>query len=305
MPEFPGDTYPLAGRTVARIGFGAMQLSRRAPDADAAASVLRHALAGGVDHVDTAEFYGDGFVNDVIRRVVGRDEGVLVATKVGATPDPAGPLPLRAAQRPAELRASVEDNLRSLGRDHLPLVYLRRMDAGPGIRPEGDQRVPLEDQLAAMTAMRDEGLIGAIGISAVESDGLRRALPVGIAAVQNAYSLVDRHFDELLALTSREAIPFVSFFPLGSGFPGHPKVAGQPAVTAMAARMGVSPAQIGLAWLLHRSPNSLVIPGTARVEHLDENLAACSVRLDDDAIAELDGLQVTGTGEIRWVGQEG
>lgn len=300
MQNTPGGTLTIARRHVARIGYGAMQLERLSHDPDAAASVLRHALDHGVDHIDTAEFYGNGFVNSVIRSVAGVRNDVFVATKIGATPNPGGPLPLRAAQRPEQLRASVEDNLRSLGTDILDLVYLRRMDVGPGLRPEGDQIVPMDDQLATLTALRDEGKIAALGISAVDADGVRHALPAGITAVQNAYSLVDRQFEGMLELCSAEGVAWVPYFPLGGAFPGLAKVTEQPAVLDAATRLGATPSQIGLAWLLQHSPDIALIPGTASIEHLDENLAVASIELDAETLATLDVLEPVGAGEIQW-----
>ena len=297
----PGGEFALAGTTVARMGYGAMQLEKLSAHPDAAASVLQSALDAGVNHLDTAEFYGAGFVNDVIGRVVGDRDDVVIATKVGATTDSDGPLPLRAAQRPEELRASVEDNLRSLHRDHLDLVYLRRLDVGPGLSAEGDQAVPLDDQLDVMTSLRDAGMIGAIGLSAITTDTLRRALPVGIAAVQNAYSLVERYFEDMLRLTLAEGIAWVPFFPLGGGFPRYPKVTEQPAVRAAAERLDASPAQVGLAWLLQRTPNTLIIPGTSHAAHLAENLATVDVALDPTTLAELDDLVPVGGTGIEWV----
>ncbi|RSD09451.1 aldo/keto reductase [Amycolatopsis eburnea] len=278
----------LAGRTVARVGFGAMQLERLRDDRPAAVALLRRALDLGVEHVDTAEFYGNGFVNDVIREAVGDD--VLIATKVGANPDPGGPVPLRLAQRPEELRASVEDNLRTLGTERIALVNLRRAELRPGLLAEGDQLVDVDDQLAVLTALRDEGKIGAIGLSSVGLDTLRRALPAGIACVQNAYSLVARDDEEMLRLCLAEDIAWVPFFPLGGAFPGLPKVTDEPAVQAAAAALGVTPAQIGLAWLLHHAPNVHLIPGTASVAHLEANIAAGSVVLDAETLAALDAV---------------
>ncbi len=277
----------LAGRTVFRVGYGAMQLERLHSDRAAAVALLRQAIGLGVDHVDTAQFYGNGFVNDVIREVVGSGEDALIVTKVGADPDPGGPIPLRLAQRPEELRASVEDNLRALGLDRIPLVNLRRADRQPGLVAEGDQRVDLDDQLAVLTALRDEGKIGAIGLSAVTSDVLRRALPAGIACVQNAYSLVSRDDEDMLELCVAEDIAWVPFFPLGGAFPGLPKVTDEPAVHAAARALGRTPAQIGLAWLLHRAPNVHLIPGTASAAHLEANLAAAEVTLDSETLAAL------------------
>ncbi|MFI1004170.1 aldo/keto reductase [Streptomyces galbus] len=286
----PGRTARLAGRTVSRIGYGAMQLERLRDRRDEAVALLRRAVELGVDHVDTAEFYGAGFVNDVIREALRPADDVVVVTKVGADPNPGGRLPLRPAQRPEELRASVEDNLRSLGVDRLDVVNLRRLDTGPGLRPEGDQVVGLDDQLAAMTALRDEGKIGAIGLSGVGLDTLRRALPAGIACVQNAYAVVARDDEDLLELCAAEDIAWVPFFPLGGAFPGLPKATDEPAVHAVAASLGVTPSQVGLAWLLHHAPHVLLIPGTADAAHLAENIAVGDIALDATALAALDAV---------------
>lgn len=287
----------LAGHTVSRIGYGAMQLERLRGDRAAAVALLRRAVALGVDHIDTAQFYGDGFVNDVIREAVRPEDGVLVVSKVGATPDPGGPYPMRLAQRPEELRAGVEDNLRSLGLDRIPLVNLRRAATGPGLRAEGDQAVGVDDQIAVMTALRDEGKIGAIGISNVGIDELRQALPAGLACVQNAYSLVARDDEDMLRLSRAEDIAWVPYFPLGSAFPGMPKVTEEPAVTAAAESSGHSPSQIGLAWLLHHARNVLLIPGTADAAHLEANVATGAITLDEATLAALDAVP-TRSGDI-------
>ncbi|MBO0804341.1 MAG: aldo/keto reductase [Nocardiopsaceae bacterium] len=264
----------LADRTVARIGYGAMQLGRLSTDPAAADRVLRHALEHGVNHIDTAQFYGNGFVNDALRQALPADGNVLVATKVGATASPGGPVSLRPAQRPDELRTEVEYNLRGLGRQRLDLVYLRRLDAGPGLRASGDQDVPLDDQLATLTAMRDEGKIAAIGLSGTTLEFLRAALPAGIAAVQNSYSLISREDEDMLRLCQAERIAWVPFFPLGGASPERPKVAENPSVQRIATELGATPAQVGLAWLLGHSPNILLVPGTTSTSHLNENLAA-------------------------------
>jgi pyridoxine 4-dehydrogenase len=268
-----------------------LQLERLRDRRGEAVGLLRRAVELGVDHVDTAQFYGFGFANDVIREALRPEDGVLVVTKVGADPDPGGPLPLRLAQRPKQLRASVEDNLRSLGVEQLPVVNLRRLDSGPGLRPEGDQVVDLDDQLAVMTALRDEGKIGAIGLSSVTLAGLRRALPAGIACVQNAYSLVSRDDEDLLRLCVAEGIAWVPFFPLGGAFPGLPKATDEPVVHAVAASLGATPAQVGLAWLLHHAPNVLLIPGTADAAHLEANMAAAAITFDDATLATLDAVE--------------
>jgi pyridoxine 4-dehydrogenase len=268
-----------------RVGFGALQLSRLHGDRGAAIAVLRRAEELGADHVDTAQFYGNGFVNEVVREALG--DRVTVVTKVGAAPNPPQPWP-KAAQRPAELRAEVEANLASLGLDRLEVVNLRRNDVGPGGPLEADQVVDVEDQLAEMIALRDEGKIGGIGLSSVSLDVLRRGLPAGIVCVQNPYSLADRSGEALLELCVDAGIPWVPYFPLGGAFQGLPKVTDRPAVIAAAGRLGVTPAQIGLAWLLHRAPNILLIPGTADLAHLAENMGAASVTLDDETLKSLE-----------------
>ncbi|MBW4717844.1 aldo/keto reductase [Saccharothrix sp. SC076] len=281
-------TASFAGRSVSRTGYGALQLGRLHDRRDEAVALLRRAVELGVNHVDTAEFYGFGFANAVIREALRPGDDVLVVTKVGAEPDPSRQVPLRIAQRPEQLRAAVEDNLRGLGLDHLPVVNLRRLDTGPGLRPEGDQVVDLDDQLATMTALRDEGKIGAIGLSAVTPDVLRRALPAGIACVQNAYSLVSREDEDMLRRCVEEGIAWVPFFPLGGGFPGLPKATDEPVVRTVAESLGVTPSQVALAWLLHHAPNTLLIPGTADPAHLEANTAVGEITLDADALAALD-----------------
>ncbi|KAA9379220.1 aldo/keto reductase [Microbispora cellulosiformans] len=284
-------TASFAGRTVSRVGYGAAQLDRLHDRRDEAVALVRRAVELGVNHVDTAEFYGFGFANAVIREAVRPEDDVVVVTKVGAEPNPGGRLPLRMAQRPEQLRAGVEDNLRSLGVDRLAVVNLRRADSGPGLRPQGDQVVDLDDQLAVMTALRDEGKIGAIGLGSVTLDGLRRALPAGIVCVQNAYSLVSRDDEDMLRLCAAEGIAWVPFFPLGGAFPGLPKLTDEPIVHAVAESLGVTPAQVGLAWLLHHAPNVLLIPGTADPGHLEANMAVGEITFDDATRAALDAVE--------------
>ena len=286
----PGGPGLLARRTVSRIGYGAMQLERLHGDRGAAIALLRRAVELGIDHVDTAQFYGQGFVNAVIADALRPGDDVMVVTKIGADPNPAGPLPMRSAQRPEQLRASVEDNLRSLGLDQIPVVNLRRMDTGHAVPGGPDQVVDVDDQLAEMTAMRAEGLIGGIGLSSITLDVLRRALPAGIACVQNAYSLIDRSDEAMLDLCAAEGIAWVPYFPLGSAFPGLPKVTDEPAVQVVAATLGVTASQVGLAWLLQHSPDTLLIPGTASLDHLDANVAVGEVHLDPAMVDALDRL---------------
>jgi aryl-alcohol dehydrogenase-like predicted oxidoreductase len=298
MPQFrnkparPGGEALLAGRPVARVGYGVMQLAERPgraplPSGEAIA-LLRGAVELGVNHFDTAQFYGAGLANDLIRRALApyADDIVLVS-KVGADHVDA-PVPLKPAQQPQELRASVEDNLASLGAEQLAVVNLRRLDIQPGLLATGDQVVDLDDQLAELVALRDEGKIGAIGLSNVRLDQLQQALPAGIACVQNAYSLLDRSAEPLLDLCGHEGIAWVPFFPLGSAFPGRPKVTGQPAVLAAARALGVTPSQVGLGWLLQHAPNILLISGTSSIDHLRENVAAAAIDLPAEMIAHLE-----------------
>ena len=276
--------------TVARVGYGAMQLADHVTTDDAVA-VLRRAIELGVNHIDTASFYAGGQVNRRIRQALAPyPDGLVIVSKVGAAPATTGPIPLMAAQKPAELRAAVEADLEQLGLDRITVVNLRRLDLGPGLRAEGDQIVGLDDQLAEMIAMRDEGKIGAIGISAVGADVLKRALPADIVCVQNAYSLLDRSQEATLELCEQQGIAWVPFFPLGSAFAGVPSVADDPVVREVADGVGVTPAQIGLAWLLAHSPKALLIAGTRSIAHLEQNVAAGEITLATDALARLDAV---------------
>lgn len=285
----------MAGHQVARIGFGAMQLPGPGVwgpprDRESALSVLRRAVELGVNHIDTAQFYGAGVANELIHAALHPYPADLVlVSKVGADRDAAGAwIP---AQRPEQLRAGVEANLRTLGVDRLGAVNLRLM-GGPhsASHVEEGAAVDLDSQLAEMTRLRDEGKIEGIGLSNCTYDDLRRALPAGIACVQNAYSLVDRSAEPLLELCREHDIAWVPFFPLGSAFPGQPKVADHPTVVEAAATLGVTPAQVGLAWLLAHDDHTLLIPGTSNVAHLEQNLAAGEVRLDVPTMARLDAL---------------
>ncbi len=288
----PGGIGRIGEFEVARIGYGAMQLEPESTSNDDAVALLRRALELGVNHVDTASFYSDGEVNRRIRAAFDpyRDD-VVIVSKVGARSVSGGPIPLAAAQKPYELRAAVEADLAQLGVDRIHVVNLRRLDLAPGLKAEGDQIVDLDDQLAELIALRDEGKIGAIGISSVPADVLRRALPAGIVCVQNAYSLLDRTQEEVLELCVVEDVAWVPFMPLGSSFPGYPKVANDQAVIRIAAEIGSTPSQVGLAWLLAHTANTLLIPGTRSIAHLEENVGAGDIVLGPDAIARLDTVQ--------------
>lgn len=282
------ETFPLAGHDVRRIGYGAMQLPGPGVlgpprDRAEALAVLRRAVELGVNHIDTAQFYGPDVANELIREALHpyNDDLVLVS-KVGAERDADGAwVP---AQRPEQLIADVKVNLAALGVDRLPLVNLRVM---PAADLPAEQQVALDDQLAAMQSLVDDGLLEAFGVSNVDDAQARAALDAGARGVQNAYSLLDRKDDALVDLCAERGVPFVPFFPLGSAFEGLPKVTDDPRVQAVAQRQDVTPAQVGLAWLLARSANILLIPGTSSVAHLEENLAAGNVELTAEDLAEL------------------
>jgi pyridoxine 4-dehydrogenase len=297
-PATPGGTATLAGRRVARIGFGAMQLARPALDRERALAVLRRAVAHGVNHIDTAQFYGDGSCNNLIREALfPYPEDLVLVSKVGADHDDRGDLV--AAQRPAQLRAGVEANLAGLGVERLDVVNVRRLDGPPGIRASADQRVDLDSQLAELIALRDEGKIGGIGLSNVSTEQLRRALPAGIGCVQNAHSLLDRTGEPVLDLCREHDLAWVPFFPLGSAFPEAEKTTEHPTVVSVAASLGVTPARLGLAWHLTHYAHTLLIPGTTDPAHLDDNIAAGTIHLDSDTMRLLNGLAEHPRSQVR------
>jgi pyridoxine 4-dehydrogenase len=276
---------PLGPFQVAPIGFGAMRLSGPGifgppPDRDEAIALLREAVDLGVDHIDTAQYYGPDVVNELIREALYPYPPELVlVSKVGARRDDRGGV--FAYDEPAQLRRGIEDNLRTLGVDSLPVVNLRIMDPG---RPEAF----FDDQLAAMVSARDDGLISAVGLSNVTLPQLLHALAVTeVACVQNSYHLTDRRSQPVLEECARRGIAFVPFAPLGSGAAGERSVIHAPQVVRIAARMGALPAQVALAWILHAAEDSLLIPGTSSRVHLRENLAASALTLDAEAMREL------------------
>ncbi len=283
-------TFHLGEFTVRRMGFGAMQLPGRGVmgpprDHDEAIRVLRRAVELGVNHIDTAQFYGPDVANELIREALHPypDDLVLV-TKVGSLRDAEGNW--NPAQRPEQLRAAVEDNLRTLGIERIGAVNLRLMDHEPD---DPAQRVPLEDKLAELVALREEGKLAGVGISTASAPQVQQAIEQArIVCVQNAYSLLDQSDVAVLDLCQAQGVAYVPYFPLGSAFPHLPKVSDDPAVRAVAARLGATPAQVGLAWLLAHRENILLIPGTSSVAHLEQNLAATEVTLSADDLAELD-----------------
>jgi pyridoxine 4-dehydrogenase len=276
----------LASRPVHRVGFGAMQLPGPGvfgppADRDTALAVLRRAVESGVDHIDTAQFYGPDVANDLIHAALHPyPEELVLVSKVGAVrDDQAQWLP---AQRPEELRAAVEANLRSLDLEQVPVVNLRRL-------PGSD--VPFAEQLSAMSTMRAEGLIGGIGLSNITLDDyLAARTQIEVACVQNAYNVTNRAEQSLFDACRDDAVPFVPFFPLGSAFFPENPVLDAPALGATASRLQATPAQVALAWLLAQAPTVLLIPGTSSLAHLEENLGAGDLVLDEAALADLEGL---------------
>jgi aryl-alcohol dehydrogenase-like predicted oxidoreductase len=240
----------------------------------------------GVNHIDTAQFYGPDVANELIHAALHPyPDDLMLVTKVGAERDSGGGwLP---AQRPNQLRAGVEANLHSLEVEQLDVVNLRLLDADFSGE---SQSVDLDSQLAEMAALRDEGKIGDVGISNISAGQLRQALPVGLACVQNAYSLLDRVAEPLLEVCQQNDVAWVPYFPLGSAFPGIAKVTEHPAVVAAAIAHAATPAQVGLAWLLGHADNVLLIPGTSSLIHLAENVAASEVHLDTETVTTLDSL---------------
>jgi aryl-alcohol dehydrogenase-like predicted oxidoreductase len=247
-------------------------------DRDAALAVLRRAVESGVDHIDTAQFYGPDVANELIHAALHPyPESLVFVSKVGAVrDDQAGWLP---AQRPEELRAGVEANLRSLELDQVPVVNLRRL-------PGSD--VPFAEQVSAMEALRQDGLIGGVGLSNITLDDYQAARShIDVACVQNAYNVTGRTDQPLFDACRDDGVPYVPFFPLGSAFFPENPVLDAPVLGATASRLHATPAQVALAWLLAQAPTVLLIPGTSSPAHLEENLAAGDVVLDEAALADL------------------
>jgi aryl-alcohol dehydrogenase-like predicted oxidoreductase len=281
-------TFRIGSRAVRRLGYGAMQLAGPGvfgppKDRAAAVAVLRTAVETGVDHIDTSDFYGPHVTNQIIREALHpyRD-ALLIATKVGAKRGSDGSwLP---ALSPAELTQAVHDNLRHLGLDVLEVVNLRSM-----LGIHGPREGSLEEPLTALAELQRQGLIQHIGLSNVTARQVEDARRIcAIACVQNQYNLVHRADDALVEQLAREGIAYVPFFPLGGFTPLQSSV-----LSEVASQLGASPMQVALAWLLQRSPNLMLIPGTSSVEHLRLNLAAAELRLPKDAVARLDTLAET------------
>jgi aryl-alcohol dehydrogenase-like predicted oxidoreductase len=280
MPDL-GGTFRLGSYTVHRVGYGAMRLSGPGiygppNDPTEAAAVLRAAIAAGVDHIDTSDFYGPHTVNHLIRETLAPyPENLVLVTKVGArrTPDKAW---VPALSRD-ELIGAVHDNLRNLGLDVLPVVNLR---LGGLQRPT---HTPLEEQFSTLAELQQQGLIRHLGLSNVTASQLTDAQKIApVVCIQNAYNVADRHDDALVDTCAAQGIAFVPFFPLGGFQPLASAI-----LDAVAQNLGASPMQVALAWLLHRAPNMLLIPGTSTRAHLAENLAAADLVLTDEALQAL------------------
>jgi aryl-alcohol dehydrogenase-like predicted oxidoreductase len=278
----------LGDKRINRMGYGAMQLAGPGVfgpprDPSAARAVLRLAIELGVDHIDTSQYYGPDVVNDLIRQALHPyPENLKLVTKVGARRDDAGGW--HPAQQPDELRAGVEANLLSLRVERLDLVNLRLVDARDATA------IPLEAQLSALDDMRQEGKLDLIGLSNVDQATVQRALEfVDVGEIQNAYSIIDRHDDAMIDFAREHEIAFAPFFPLGSAFAGGPKRLERDArIVEVADKHGATTSQVALAWLLCRYERMLLIPGTSTVAHLEENVAAVELQLDDADLAALD-----------------
>ena len=281
-------TVPGTSLTVQRIGYGAMQLAGPGvwgppKDPDGAVAVLREAVATGVNHIDTADFYGPHVTNQIIRQALHPyPAGLLIVTKLGARRPPDGSwLP---AMSPQDLTGGVHDNLRNLGLDVLDVVNLRVMGT-----VHGPLEGSIEAPLTVLADLQRQGLIRHIGLSNVTAAQVAEAQAItDVVCVQNNYNLAHRDDDALIDDLARQGIAYVPFFPLGGFSPLQSST-----LSSVADRLGITPMQVALAWLLHRSPNILLIPGTSSVAHLRENLAAGQLKLSPQTLEELNGIAAT------------
>jgi pyridoxine 4-dehydrogenase len=278
-------TFFIGDREVNRLGYGAMQLAGPGvfgppKDPQAAIAVLREAMALGVNHIDTSDFYGPHVTNRLIREALHPyADDLTIVTKVGAKRgDDASWNP---AQSPAELIQAVHDNLRNLGVDVLDVVNLR---AWGNMHSPGEESI--EAQFTALAELQQQGLIRHLGLSNVSSAQVKEAQRIaGVVCVQNHYNLSHRDDEPLITELRTQGIAYVPFFPLGGFTPLQSQV-----LASVAERMGTSQLLVALAWLLQRSPNILLIPGTSSVAHLRENVSAAQLRIPADLLAELDGV---------------
>ena len=280
-----GFTFRGTSLTVRRIGYGAMQLAGPGVwgsprDPDGAVAVLREAVSAGVNHIDTSDFYGPHVTNQIIRRALHPyPTGLVIATKLGARrPADRSWQPATSAQ---DLTAGVHDNLRNLGVDALDIVNYRALGSG-----HGPQDGSIAEQVTVLADLRRKGLIRHIGLSNVTAVQVAEAQAIAeVVCVQNNYNLAHRHDDALIVDLARQGIAYVPFFPLGGFTPLQSST-----LSAVAARLGAKPMQVALAWLLHRAPNILLIPGTSSVAHLRENLVSGQLSLSKGVLSELDGI---------------
>ena len=281
-------TFHNTSMTVNRMGYGAMQLAGRdgkkmvwgpPRDVPEAIAVLRAAVEAGVNHMDTSDYYGPHFTNQLIKQALHPyPEGLVIVTKVGARRDSDGGWPH--ARTRQEIISAVHDNLRNLGLDAMDVVNLR---LGGFMGPEDE---PFEEPLTALAELKEQGKIRHIGLSTVSAKQLAEAQKIAeIVCVQNFYNVAQRGDDGFIDALAAQGIAYVPYFPLGGFSPLQSSK-----LDEVAARLGVTPMQVALAWLLRRSPNVLVIPGTSSVEHLRENLAAEGVELAEGVVAELEGI---------------
>ena len=281
----PSGTFVLGDRPVKRLGYGAMQLAGPGVfgpprDHSAALTVLREAVALGVDHIDTSDFYGPHVTNQIIREALHPyPEGLVIVTKVGARrPDDGSWIP---AMSRAELEGAVHDNLRNLGLDALDVVNLRMMGES-----HGPSERSLAEPLTVLAELQAQGLIRHLGLSNVTQAQLKEAQGIAeIVCVQNMYNLAQREDDAFIAELAAQDIAYVPFFPLGGFNPLQSS-----ALSSVAASLGFTPMQVAQAWLLQRSPNILLISGTSSVEHLRENIAAGTIVLPQEALTQLDAI---------------
>ena len=278
-------TFPGTGLTVNRMGYGAMQLAGPGvfgppKDPEGAVAVLREAVAAGVNHIDTSDFYGPHVTNQIIRQALSPyPEGLVIVTKLGARRE--ADKSWKPAISAGELREGAESNLRNLGLEALDIVNYRSMGSVHGLK-EGS----IAGQVTVLAEMQREGLIRHIGLSNVTSKQVAEARGIAeIVCVQNNYNLAHREDDALIDELAADGIAYVPFFPLGGFSPLQSAT-----LNGVAERLGATPLQVALAWLLHRSPNILLIPGTSSVAHLRENLAAAELTLAPEVLAELDGI---------------
>jgi pyridoxine 4-dehydrogenase len=278
-------TFPGTSLQVNRLGYGAMQLAGPGVwgpprDIDGAIAVLREAVAAGVNHIDTSDFYGPHITNEIIRRALHPyPKGLVIVSKLGAR-RPADKS-WQLAISPADLTAGVHDNLRNLGLDAIDIVNYRVMGDGHG-PAEGSVAV----QLTALAELQQKGLIRHIGVSNATAAQVAEAQTItNIVCVQNYYNLAHRHDEALIDDLARQGIAYVPFFPLGGFTPLQSST-----LSTVAGQLEATPMQVALAWLLHRSQNMLLIPGTSSVGHLRENLAAAQLTLSPQALSELDGI---------------